>query len=147
MSAHSPLPPNRSMVTSTITPVLAYPNVRDAVQWLSKAFGFEERLQIGDHRAQLSLGDAAIVVTVRLAGPMSAAGGPGHSVMVRVADVASHYAQAQRAEARILSAPADYPYGERQYSVEDPGGHCWTFSQSIADIDPASWGGKLLRPG
>jgi uncharacterized glyoxalase superfamily protein PhnB len=39
--------------------------------------------------------------------------------------------------------PVDYPYGERQYSAVDPGGHVWTFSESIADVDPASWGGEL----
>jgi uncharacterized glyoxalase superfamily protein PhnB len=50
------------------------------------------------------------------------------------------------AEQKILSPPADYPYGERQYSVEDLGGRRWTFSQSIADSDPASWGGELLAP-
>lgn len=35
----------------------------------------------------------------------------------------------------------DHPYGERQYVAEDPGGHRWTFSQSLVDVDPASWGG------
>jgi hypothetical protein len=39
--------------------------------------------------------------------------------------------------------PETYPYGERQYSVIDPGGHAWTFSQSVTDVDPASWGGVL----
>jgi len=28
----------------------------------------------------------------------------------------------------------------------DLGGHRWDFSQSIADVDPASWGGELLTP-
>jgi uncharacterized glyoxalase superfamily protein PhnB len=28
---------------------------------------------------------------------------------------------------------------QRQYSVVDVGGHVWTFSQSIADVDPDSW--------
>jgi uncharacterized glyoxalase superfamily protein PhnB len=46
--------------------------------------------------------------------------------------------------AKIIQEPSDFPYGERQYTVEDPGGHHWTFSQSIADVDPASWGGTLL---
>lgn len=40
--------------------------------------------------------------------------------------------------------PTDFPYGERQYSAEDVGGHGWTFSQSIADVDPSIWGGQLL---
>jgi hypothetical protein len=34
--------------------VLVYPDVREAVEWLEAAFGFVERLQIGeDHRSQL----------------------------------------------------------------------------------------------
>lgn len=45
--------------------------------------------------------------------------------------------------ARILSPPTDFPYGERQYNAEATGGHRWTFSQSIADVDPATWGGEL----
>ena len=45
---------------------------------------------------------------------------------------------------RISDPPTDYPYGERQYNAEDIGGHRWTFSQSIADVDPAEWGGVLV---
>ena len=45
--------------------------------------------------------------------------------------------------AKILSEPQNYPYGERQYSAVDLGVHRWTFSQSIADVDPAEWGGTL----
>lgn len=64
--------------------------------------------------------------------------------MVRVANVDQHHARASERGAKILQAPTDQPYGERQYVVEDLGGHCWMFSQSIADVDPASWGGELL---
>jgi uncharacterized glyoxalase superfamily protein PhnB len=38
------------------------------------------------------------------------------------------------------------PFGERLYSVEDVGGHRWTFSQSIADIAPEDWGATPARP-
>lgn len=44
--------------------------------------------------------------------------------------------------ARILHPPTDYPYGERQYEVEDLAGHRWTFSQTIADVAPEEWGGE-----
>ena len=45
---------NRSAPPVTVTPVLIYPDVRAAVAWLESAFGFEERVRIGDaHRAQL----------------------------------------------------------------------------------------------
>jgi hypothetical protein len=34
-----------------------------------------------------------------------------------------------------------HPFGERQYTAADPGGHVWTVSQTIADVDPRDWGG------
>jgi len=52
--------PNRSIPSATVVPVLIYPDVRAAVAWLEAAFGFAERVRIGeDHRAQLSFGDGA----------------------------------------------------------------------------------------
>jgi uncharacterized glyoxalase superfamily protein PhnB len=67
-----------------------------------------------------------------------------HSLLVRVDDADRHHDQARRAGARILKPPTDYPYGERQYTAEDIGGHRWTFTQSIADVDPASWGATSI---
>ena len=56
-----------------------------------------------------------------------------------------HFEQAQRFGARILKPPADMPFGERMYTAEDPGGHRWTFSQSIADVPPEHWGATTAR--
>jgi uncharacterized glyoxalase superfamily protein PhnB len=43
---------NRSIPASTVVPVLIYPDVQVAVAWLSAAFGFVERVRIGEnHRA------------------------------------------------------------------------------------------------
>lgn len=33
-----------------------------------------------------------------------------------------------------------FEYGERQYTVEDPAGHRWTFSETLADVAPEEWG-------
>jgi uncharacterized glyoxalase superfamily protein PhnB len=44
--------------------------------------------------------------------------------------------------ARILDPPTNFPYGERQYVVEDLAGHRWTFTQTIADVAPEDWGGR-----
>ena len=71
---------------------------------------------------------------------------PGTQRCVRVDDVDAHHAHAAASGARILRPPADYPYGERQYTALDLAGHVWTFSQSIADVDPADWGGELVGP-
>jgi uncharacterized glyoxalase superfamily protein PhnB len=64
---------------------------------------------------------------------------------VRVADVDAHYRRAEKAGARIPAPPADHKYGERQYTAEDLDGHRWTFSQTVADVDPASWGRVLVE--
>jgi uncharacterized glyoxalase superfamily protein PhnB len=46
------VPQNRSIPSSTVIPVLVYPDVREAAAWLESAFGFAERLRIGDaHRS------------------------------------------------------------------------------------------------
>jgi uncharacterized glyoxalase superfamily protein PhnB len=128
------------MAPGTIIPELGYTDVREAAAWLCRSFGFRERLRIGSHRTQLCFGDASVVAVERAVQSASS----GAAVMVRVDDVDAHHAKAKAGGARILSPPADQPYGERQYTALDLGGHRWTFSQSIADVDPADWGGTLL---
>ncbi|HEX4114747.1 MAG TPA: VOC family protein [Solirubrobacteraceae bacterium] len=135
--------PNRSIPKATVIPVLIYPDVRAAVDWLGAAFGFLERVRIGeDHRAQLSFGDGAVIL-----GDVSndrrppQPGEVTHSVMVRVADANAHCECARRHGARIVAEPTDFPYGERQYTAEDMAGHQWTFSQTLADVAPEDWGG------
>ena len=125
------------MPASTVIPVLGYPDVGAAIDWLCSTFGFSLRLRIANHRAQLNVGDGAIVVTEQ-SGPVST---DSQSVMVRVENVDSHHDHAVQHGARVLDPPADYPFGERQYVVEDFAGYRWTFSQSIADVDPKDWGG------
>ena len=88
---------NRSMPASAIIPELPYPGVYEAVDWLCQAFGFTERLRIGTHRAQLTFGSGAIVVTQGSANSASCA------LMVRVDDVDSHHAQSVQAGAPILN--------------------------------------------
>jgi len=61
--------------------------------------------------------------------------------MVRVENVDRHHERAIQRGARVLRPPADHPFGERQYTVEDFTGRRWTFSQTIADVDPTTWGG------
>ena len=131
---------NRSMPGSTITPVLHYPDVRVAVEWLCEAFGFRERLRIGNHRSQLEIGNAGVVVAQGTQ-YYPGSGWPGHSIMVRVLDVDTHHKHSVCSGADVVSRPVTHPYGERQYRVLDIGGHSWTFSQTMEDVDPAFWGG------
>jgi uncharacterized glyoxalase superfamily protein PhnB len=140
--------PNRSIPSATVIPVLIYPDVRAAVAWLSTAFGFAERVQIGeDHRSQLSFGDGAVIVAdVRNERRPPRPGEVTHSVMVRVDDVDAHCTRATTNGARIIMEPTDFEYGERQYTAEDLAGHQWTFSETRADVAPDEWGGILVAP-
>jgi uncharacterized glyoxalase superfamily protein PhnB len=141
--------PNRSIPSAPVVPVLIYPDVRQAVAWLTSAFGFVERLQIGEnHRSQLNAGDggAVIVGDVRNERRPPRPGEVTHSVMVRVASVDAHCERARRHGARIVMEPTDFEYGERQYAVEDPAGHHWTFSETLDDVSPEAWGGELVAP-
>ena len=138
--------PNRSIPSATVVPVLIYPDVRAAVTWLEAAFGFAERVRIGeDHRAQLRFGDGAVIVgDVRHERRPPRPGEVTHSVMVRVADARAHRERARAHGARILMEPTDFEYGERQYAAEDLAGHQWTFSQTLADVAPEDWGGTSV---
>jgi hypothetical protein len=42
--------------------------------------------------------------------------------------------------------PTDFEHGERQYTAADLAGHQWKFAETLADVDPASWGGELRQP-
>ena len=136
---------NRSIPSAQVIPVLVYPDVREAVAWLSAAFGFAERVQIGeDHRSQLRFGDGAVIVAdVRHDRRPPREGEVTHSVVVRVDDVNAHIARAREHGARILMEPTDFEYGERQYAAADPAGHEWTFSETLEDVHPETWGGIL----
>jgi uncharacterized glyoxalase superfamily protein PhnB len=133
---------NRSVPAATTVPVLTVADVREAVAWVTEAFGFTERLRIGEgHRSQLEVpdGGAVILAETRPNTRVPTTGAASHSVLVRVRDARGHFLRSRDAGARILMEPIDFEYGERQYSVEDPFGHRWTFSETLADVDPADW--------
>ena len=121
------------MPESTIIPVLTYVDIDNAIALLTDTFNFKERWRIGNHRAQLSYGNGTVVVT-------EGTSTNAIVLLVRVMDVESHFAVAKSRAAKIISSPTDQFYGERQYTVEDIGGHFWTFSQTIKDLAPEDWG-------
>ena len=130
------------MPAAAVIPELVYADITVAGDWLCSAFGFTVRLRIANHRLQLNAGTGAIVLT---AGSSEIPAEPAHSIMVRVEDVDRHHERAAERGARIVRVPTTYPYGERQYTAVDPGGHVWTFSQSVDDVDPSDWGGSPVN--
>ena len=140
---------NRSAPPVTVTPVLIYPDVRAAVAWLESAFGFEERVRVGDaHRAQLRVGadGAVIVADVRRDQVAPSAGIVSQIIKLRVPDVDTAFARARDFGARVVDGPTTHEYGERSCMVEDLGGHRWELTQTVRDVEPEEWGGVTVAP-
>lgn len=126
-----------------VTPYLLYEDGLAALEFLSRAFGFTERLTMKD--ADGHLGHAEMVYegsVVMLGSPggdyqsPSKTGSNSILVHVYVDDVDAHFATAKREGADIDDEPTDMPYGDRSYSAKDLEGHSWTFAQHIKDVDP-----------
>lgn len=149
---------NRSRPPGPVVPSLVYSDVRAAMEWLCRTFGFTVRFWYGPEKAPagafLNVGEGG---SVRLAiartrqGPdwndqgqlqPPRSGEVTHSVVIHVADVDAHFAHAKECGATILHDPTSYPFGERQYTAEDLEGHRWAFSQSVADVAVSEWGGR-----
>ncbi len=132
---------NRSIPRAAVIPVLAYPDANEAAAWLCTAYGFRVRLRVDGHRVQLNAGDGAVIVRELRPYEIDKPLGLGHSITVRVDNVDQHCTHAREHGAHIVQEPQTHAYGERQYVAEDPAGHSWTFSQSLEDLEPESWGG------
>jgi len=129
--------------------VLFYPDVRAAVEWLEAAFGFGQRVRIGDgHRAQLRVGeDGSIVVADVRRDQVAPSGGVvTQLIKIRVPDVDAAFARAREAGAKVLEELTTYEYGERSGVVEDLAGHRWELTQSVRDVEPEAWGGVTVAP-
>jgi uncharacterized glyoxalase superfamily protein PhnB len=123
---------NRSAPPATVTPVLIYPDVRKAVAWLERAFGFGERVRIGeDHRAQLRVGADGSIVVADVHGDQVAPSGGAVTQLIklRVPDVDAAFERAREAGATVL---------------EDLAGHRWELTQTVRDVEPEEWGGVTV---
>lgn len=126
-----------------ITPYLYYEDVASALDWLTKTYGFSERLRMpgpdgGIMHAEMEFADGVIMMgcpSPDFKGPKHT-GQVNHSLYVYVDDVDAHYEHARRAGATVLSEPEDQFYGDRMYRVEDFEGNHWGFAQHIKDIAP-----------
>lgn len=132
----------------TITPYLLYEDVEAALEFLQRAFGFEEVLRYSGaegyvNHAEMRLGEDAIY----LGDPgdeyrnPAALGAATVLIGVHVADdVDARCERARAAGAAITEEPADQAYGERRFSATDPEGHRWHFSKTIREVVPEDWG-------
>ncbi len=135
---------NSSVPADTVLPHVIYQNLSEAIDWLTRAFRFQEHYRYGDgpSGAQMWAGKAAIQVRQAHNGQSSPRqlGYGTQSLTVFVDDVDIHYARAKAAGAKILEEPHETEYGEYQYAAEDLDGHHWLFSRHAKDRAPEDWG-------
>jgi uncharacterized glyoxalase superfamily protein PhnB len=114
-----------------ITPVLLYPDPREAAAWLTRAFGFWCRGVLGSELAELELSGG--VVMLRRAGdqPVNVS-----MIYAYVDDLEAHLAHAEAAGARIVQGIERR--GDTAYVAEDIGSHRWTFAQARASMRAAN---------
>jgi predicted enzyme related to lactoylglutathione lyase len=142
---------NRSVPPGPIVPVLSYEDVAQAIDWLSRAFGFTERLRTPPeadgriHHAQLAVGAGTVMLNGRAGSQGSVTSQHIQAMFVPVEDVDAHFERAKLFGARILRPPKSCEFGESQYTAEDPAGYQWTFSQSLADVVPEDWGARVPK--
>jgi uncharacterized glyoxalase superfamily protein PhnB len=142
-------------MTVKIVPYLLYADCAAALEWLSRAFGFEETLRYTGEQgyvnhAEMRFGDAIFYM-----------GDPGddyrnprelgaETVGIYVEmddDVDAHHARAEAAGAEITEPPTDQEYGHRRYKARDPEGHEWFFAQVTAQVAPEDWGAEPASRG
>ena len=130
---------------ATTIPCLRYRDAPAAIDWLCKAFGFEQQLVVPDSdggiaHAQLSYGNGMImlgsVVDSDSGRLMKQPGEIGNantqSCYLVVSDADAVYRRAREAGAEIVLDIKDEDYGGRGFTCRDPEGHIW----SLGTYDP-----------
>jgi uncharacterized glyoxalase superfamily protein PhnB len=121
---------------ATVYPAISYNDPRAAIDFLTRAFGFEELMVTsgdnGDIRhAELNLGPA--VIMLGSSSPEMGWASPrdlpavNQTLYVAIDDVDAHYSRAKDAGAEITRDLNDTDYGSREYGAKDLEGHHWYF--------------------
>jgi uncharacterized glyoxalase superfamily protein PhnB len=127
-------------MSATIIPTMRYPDPRQAIDFLVRAFGFEAHQIYSDEggnviHAELTFGDGMIMIGpdipsdfakyMRL--PTQVGNVETQICFIRVPDVESHFAVARSEGAEILLPLRKQDYGASDYTCRDPQGHIWSF--------------------
>lgn len=136
------MPQNPPEGYSRITPYLLYEDAGAAIDFLTRAFGFTERMRMPNDQgkvthAELEFEGAALMLGSPGGGfksPKTSGVDSPAFVHLYVDDVDAHYRHAKSAGAEISSEPEDQFYGDRSYGAKDPEGISWYFAQHVRDV-------------
>jgi uncharacterized glyoxalase superfamily protein PhnB len=125
-----------SQSAPAVYPAISYRDAQAAIEFLTRAFGFEELLVVPDGNggivhAELNLGPAVIMLGSSRPemGWLSPRDLPAvnQTLYVAIDDVDAHFERAKSAGAEITRELNDTDYGSREYGAKDPEGHHWSF--------------------
>jgi uncharacterized glyoxalase superfamily protein PhnB len=127
--------------TPRIRPHLIYDDPGRAIEWLTRTFGFRERIAARHttpegiiQRTQMEVEDSLITLGL----PSIHGGSPSQDVStmlyVYIDNVDEHVRKSIAAGANIVIELDDRPWGDRSYQVADVEGHQWTFAQHIEEV-------------
>jgi len=121
-----------------VVPYLLYEDAGAAMDWLIRVFGFAERLRDAQDDGTIRHGELLLdhggVIMLGSAGPgfrgPAKLGGVTELQVITVTDLDGHRDRAQAAGAAVseISIRAQQA---RSYSVDDPEGHRWYFSEPL----------------
>jgi uncharacterized glyoxalase superfamily protein PhnB len=122
-----------------VSPYLLYEDAEEAIEYLTRAFGFEERRRTtgaaGRLHAELVLGADGLVMLGQAGEGFQSrrarGGGSTALIHVYVDDVEALHERALAAGASHVSELGDSPQGDRRFNAEDPEGHWWVFAQRV----------------
>jgi uncharacterized glyoxalase superfamily protein PhnB len=136
----------------SVTPYLLYEDCEAALDFLARAFGFEEVLRYtGEggyvNHAEMKIGSEGRIYM----------GDPGDQykspkrigqetcgIYVQIdGDVDELCERARAAGATITQEPEDQEYGERRFTAKDLEGQVWFFARAIKEVAPEEWGAKV----
>ncbi len=124
-----------------LSPYLNYKDTGAMIEWLAKAFGFQERERMSSpdgmvFHAEMTFHDSVIMMGTP-AGPdfknPNMLGQTTQSLYIYVDDVDEHSTTARAAGAEIIEEPTTQDYGDRRYGAKDPEGHVWYFAARTKD--------------
>ena len=132
-----------------IAPAVFYDDAAAAIDWLTRAFGFEVQVRVEDDRGRIAHSqlvlDGGLVMVGQVGlrpdltyprSPRAVGGANTQALCVYVDDVDAHCERARAAGAVVTVEPATQDYGEgywkdRTYEAQDPEGHHWWFMQRL----------------
>ena len=136
-------------MTQKIFPVLRYGDAHAAIDWLTRAFGFDthEKHDTPDGsvaHAELTLGAGIVMIgSVGPAQPGNPWPAARQGLYVTVTAVDALHDRAKAAGADIVSPLKDQEYGSREFGARDLEGHLWGFGTYAR----ASAGEPNIYPG